>query len=127
MSKKEDGMYFSEMLELNYNKFIKFKDIFDVRIKYTQEEISKVIGEFDKNDRAKSLKAKRTVQQQIYEITQIGAREEFERMSLIPKCLEAISKLDGLDEVEKRTTYMQLFVLEKYQLEEIYRYYSLRV
>lgn len=112
--------YYSDLLKMNYGKYIKFKDVFSEKIKYTQQEIDRITKEFFKGsrsavigERSKSLSAIDLMNNKI-------RQDEIERMRLIPVCLKLIENVDGIG----KYTYLDLMVFEKFQLEEIKEYYS---
>lgn len=109
-------MYFSELLELNYKKYIKYKDIFSHRIDYTEQEIDKLTNEIHVGNRKSVLKGKMRYIDFIKNIGLEAENNEKERLALIPKCLEVIDDM--------KVNYLDLWILEKYQLEEIYNHYA---
>ena len=114
--------YYSDLLKMNYNKYIKFKDAFSQKIKYTQAEINKITKEYFKGNRSAVMNERSKSLSFIDEINHQLKQKEMERMKLIPECLKLIESVDGVG----KYTYIDLMFFEMFQLEEIKNYYSNR-
>lgn len=113
---KEKGLLFSELLELNYKEYIKFKDVFSERIRYTQEEIDKLTGKVFIGERDKVLKNKAKIKDLINYLNIEMEQKEARRNVLIHKCAK-LCKEKNFDR-----NYFDLMVFEEVQLIEIYEY-----